>query len=85
MCRWTSHDQGRTWSSTKQITHSSPLNQNYARRPLNARDPFFAFWADGDPGKLSESRLYFCDSTGERVWQLPYDMPGETAAPVRIK
>jgi hypothetical protein len=81
MCLWASNDRGATWTLKRQVTRSSTLNHNYARRPLNARDPFFAFWADGDPRKLSESRLYFCDSSGEQVRQLPYDMPGESAAP----
>jgi len=81
ICLWSSTDQGATWAQKKQITHDSPRNHNYARRPRNARDPFFAFWADGDPTKFSESHLYFCDSTGERVWRLPYDMPSETAKP----
>lgn len=85
MCLWSTADQGRTWKLGRQITQASPRNHNYARRPLNARDPFFAFWADGDPGKFSESRLYFTDSTGERVWQLPYDMPGETATPEQVR
>jgi hypothetical protein len=81
MCLWVSADQGKTWTRKEQMTRGSTLNHNYARRPLNARDPFFAFWADGDPGKLTESRLYFGDSTGRRVWVLPYDMPGDLAAP----
>jgi hypothetical protein len=85
MCLWTSTDEGRSWKMTKQITHDSKLNHNYARRPLNAHNPFFAFWADGNPDKMSESRLFFCDSTGEYVRQLPYDMTGETATPVLVK
>lgn len=85
MCLWVSGDQGRTWALRKEITRGSRLNHNYARRPLNAKDPFFAFWADGDPNELSESRLYFCSSNGERVWQLPYDMEGDSAAPLELK
>ena len=85
MCLWTSADHGKSWTQRKPITRASPLNHNYARRPLNARDPFFAFWADGDPAKLSESHLYFCDSGGERVWQLPGDMVGEFAVPAEIQ
>jgi hypothetical protein len=85
MCLWASSDQGKTWTLKKQITRDSPLNHNYVRRPRNARDPFFAFWADGNPAKFSESRLYFCDSTGEHVWQLPYDMEGDSAAPTEIR
>ena len=85
MCLWTSRDQGKSWALATQITRASPLNHNYARRPLDARDPFFAFWADGDPDHFSESHLYFCDSQGEHVRQLPYDMEGEFAAPVKIR
>ena len=85
MCLWTSSDAGSTWKMSKQITHASPLNHNYARRPLNAHDPFFAFWADGNPDKFSESRLFFCDSTGEHVRQLPATMTGDTATPELVK
>ena len=85
MCLWTSRDAGKTWTMKKQITRDSPLNHNYARRPRNAHDPFYAFWADGNPNEFSESRLYFCDSTGEHVWQLPYDMTEETAAPQLLR
>ena len=85
MCLWTSTDEGRTWTLKKQVTHDSPLNHNYARRPLNAHDPFFAFWADGNPDKFSESRLYFCDSTGEHVRQLPATMTTDTAIPALMK
>ena len=53
--------------------------------PGERHDPFFAFWADGDPAQFSESRLYFCDSSGEHVRQLPYDMDGEFAEPVEIR
>ena len=58
------------------------MNHNYARRPIGARDPFFAFWADGDPSRFSESRLYFCDSSGEHVRQLPTDMEAESSVPL---
>ncbi|MCX7885863.1 MAG: BNR repeat-containing protein [Verrucomicrobiae bacterium] len=84
MCLWSSRDHGRSWSLKRQITHNSPRNHNYARRPRSARDPFFAFWADGNPREFSESCLYFCDSSGENVWQLPYDMAGETVSPKRL-
>src|SRR5262249_30790699 len=84
MCLWTSRDEGATWMLEKQVTHSSPLNHNYARRPRNAHDPFFAFWADGDPARFTESRLYFCDSSGSHVRQLPYTMEGEFAEPADV-
>jgi hypothetical protein len=78
---WESRDEGETWSMISQVTHNSPRNHNYARRPLNAQDPFFVFWADGDPTALSPSHLYFTDSSGRRVWQLPYEMSEATAEP----
>lgn len=84
LCLYASRDAGESWTLKQQITKSSRFNHNYARRPQNARDPFFCFWADGDPTKLSPSRLYFCDSTGEHVRQLPYDMTGEFARPVEV-
>jgi hypothetical protein len=85
MCLWRSRDGGTAWILQRQVTRDSLLNHNYARRPLNARDPFFAFWADGDPAGFSESRLYFCDSQGEHVRQLPYNMEREFATPVEVE
>jgi hypothetical protein len=70
---------------TKQLTRDSDQNHNYARRPRDAKDPFFVFWADGDPTKLSRSHLYFANSTGDDVYRLPYEMEGEFAEPVKIK
>jgi hypothetical protein len=84
MVLWSSVNQGLTWTKDRQITTNSIYNHTYARRPLHAKDPFFAFWADGDPDQFSPSRLYFGDSTGTNVWQLPYDMSGGFAKPLRI-
>lgn len=84
MVLWTSADQGQTWKMERQITRDSPRNHNYARRPQHARDPFFAYWADGNPDEFSESRLYFCDSTTEKVWQMPLEMSGEWGTPVEV-
>ncbi|HNQ90528.1 MAG TPA: BNR-4 repeat-containing protein [Verrucomicrobiota bacterium] len=81
---WVSRDKGQTWSMRRQVTRDSQFNHAYVRRALNARDPFCVFWADGDPNQLSVSRLYFGDSTGVHYWQLPYDMPGESATPIAI-
>lgn len=81
---WVSLDEGRTWSKRRQITQNSEFNHAYVRRPLNAKDPFHVFWADGNPDKLSVSRLYFGNSSGERYWQLPYDMSGEFATPIEM-
>ena len=82
---WSSKDQGRTWTKERQVTSNSQYNHAYVRRPLKARDPFYVFWADGDPRELSPSRLYFGNSTGTKHWQLPYDMEGEFATPVLIE
>lgn len=81
---WSSTDTGRTWTLVRQLTSNSPYPHTYVRRPLNAADPFFAFWADGSATNLSPSRLYFANSDGSRVWQLPYDMPGARAKPIEI-
>lgn len=75
MVLWASKDHGQTWTRRQTITSQSEFNHSYARRPLQARDPFFAFWADGHPDRLSPSRLYFTDSTGRNVWRLPYTFP----------
>jgi len=81
---WTSANRGRTWELTRRVTHDSPFNHSYVRRPDNPADPFYAMWADGDSSKLSISRLYFCDSTGRQVYQLPYTMEGQYAEPVLV-
>jgi len=51
---------------------------------LNAHDDFYAFWADGDAGKLSESHLYFSNKKGDKVWELPYYMQSEFGKPVLV-
>ncbi len=84
MVSWESRDRGATWSKIKQLTRGSARNHNYARRPINVKDPFYVFWADGDPTQLSPSHLYFADSTGDRVWRLPYEMSDELAEPERV-
>lgn len=83
MVLWSSRDEGKTWSRKQTLTRGSEFNHSYARRPLNARDPFFVFWADGNPNQLSPSRLYFADSSGTHVWRLPYTFPegADWAAP----
>lgn len=73
---WESADAGKTWNMAKQLTHDSKRNHGYVRRPVNAADPFFAYWADGDADNFSPSHLYFCDSEGKTVTELPYDMEG---------
>ena len=78
---WSSKDLGESWSQQRQVTRRSTRNHNYVRRPIEARDPFSAFWADGDPTQPGISHLYFSESTGKRVWRLPYVMKHELAEP----
>ena len=82
---WVSEDQGTTWTRTRQITERSPFNHTYARRPVNAHPDFYAFWADGHARQPSDSRLYFCDRTGEKVSRLPFTMKEDWAFPERLE
>lgn len=79
-----SSDQGRTWTRLRGVTENSPRNHSYVRLPLEAHPDFGAFWADGDPGGLSRSRLYFMNRDGSRVRMLPYEMEGMTAEPEEV-
>jgi hypothetical protein len=85
MALWQSKDEGLTWAKAKSITQNSQFNHSYARRPFNAHDDFYAFWADGDADKISESHLYFTNKKGNSVWMLPYIMKNEFEAPIRVK
>ncbi|MFW5693111.1 MAG: BNR-4 repeat-containing protein, partial [Thermoguttaceae bacterium] len=82
---WSSTDEGRTWSRSRQVTRNSPMNHNYVRRPLGATDPFHAFWADGDPTRPSRSRLFFTNSRGEPTYMLPERMETDTAEPIPVE
>jgi hypothetical protein len=81
----TSTDRGRSWRHGRPLTHDSPLNHNYVRRPIDAAPEFDAFWADGDPDALSPSRLYFTDRAGSAVWRLPTEMATDLAEPQAIE
>jgi hypothetical protein len=80
MAMWVSNNLGQTWKKIKQLTKNSPRNHTYARRPVNANPDFYAFWADGDGRKPSQSTLYFCDKQGN-VYVLPREMTGDFAKP----
>jgi hypothetical protein len=82
---WQSNDSGQTWHKKRNVTAQSTANHTYVRRPVNAKNPFFSFWADGDPNGFSKSFLYFSNSNGKHVWQLPYDMEKDFAQPLKIK
>ena len=77
LVKWESSDNGKSWTKVKTITPSSKQNHNYVRRPVEAKNPFYCFWADGDPQNFSKSFLYFTDSKGKRVYQLPYEMTSD--------
>jgi len=78
---WTSTDQGHTWKKLKQLTHDSPYNHSYCRKPVEAHPDFYALWADGHGRRPSDSRLYFTNRTGDHVWRLPPKMDSEEAKP----
>ncbi|MCG8311469.1 MAG: BNR repeat-containing protein [Cytophagales bacterium] len=82
---WESGDEGKTWKRKKQVTKNSPQNHTYVRRPVNAENPFYALWADGNPIECSKSFLYFTDAKGKRIFQLPYEMTADFAKPKQIK
>jgi hypothetical protein len=84
MVVWESRDDGKTWEKKNQVTWNSTRNISYARRPLNANDDFYAYWADGDPDRLSESHLYFANRTGDVVRELPYNMEKEFQEPAIV-
>jgi hypothetical protein len=77
---WTSRDQGGSWQLFQQLTRNSQFNHTYVRYPVNARDDFFAFWADGNAFAPSASRLYFATKQGD-VYRMPVRFAGDFAAP----
>lgn len=85
MVLWTSADSGKTWRKEANITSGSRYNNSYARRPFNASDEFYSFWADGDAEKRSESHIHFTNKKCDKVWVLPYTMKKDFEKPVRIR
>jgi hypothetical protein len=82
---WTSKDKGAHWEKQRALTKDSPRNHSYVRRPVNAHPGFYAYWADGNADKLSESHLYFTNQAGDKVWRLPYTMTEDFAAPELLR
>ena len=80
---WASDDEGRSWRKERVIGAFNGRNQTYVRRPFRAHRDLYAFWADGDAMGTSESDLFVADSDA-RVFRLPRQMDGETAAPVAV-
>ncbi len=78
---WKSDDEGKSWQKVRDVTRGSAFNHNYVRRPVNAHEDFYAFWADGNPDTFSPSCLYFCSRDGSRVYRLPYHMDADEAVP----
>lgn len=73
---WVSKNYGESWKVAKELTLHSERNHSYVRKPNNAADDFYGFWADGNGRKPSESRLYFTNKKGE-VFILPRTMTGD--------
>jgi hypothetical protein len=81
---WTSNNEGTSWTKVRQLTHDSSRNHTYVRRPLNANQEFYAFWADGNAREPSDSSLYFATRGGD-VYRLPQQMSGESATPELVR
>lgn len=69
-------DHGKNWQFERAVTRGSSRNHGYVRRAENAVDPFWYFWADGDPNEFSVSRLYIGNSQG-RFKRLPSTMSSD--------
>lgn len=82
---WISNDEGKTWEKSRNLTNESLCNHSYVRRPVNAHKDFYAFWADGDADKFSESHLWFSNKNGKKVYILPYEMNNDFEKPIRTK
>lgn len=85
MALWRSKDEGKTWKKQRMLTQNSSRNHSYARRPVAAHKNFYSFWADGHADKFSESKLYFCNRSGRKVWVLPYHMEKDFQKPARLR
>lgn len=80
---WLSKDEGRNWQKIKDLTAGCELNQSYPRRPVDANPGFYAFWADGNGRKPSDSHLYFSNKDGN-VFMLPMEIKNSGMKPKKI-
>lgn len=78
-----SRDAGLNWGPLQQVTAGSDRNHGYVRRPVDASDGFHAFWADGNPDELSQSKLYFMTRDG-KLRVLPYTMSESIETPLAV-
>ncbi len=84
MSLWISNDQGKNWRKDTMITANSSYNHSYSRKPVNANDGFYSFWADGHGLEPSPSRLYFCTKDGD-VFRLPVKIVSDEVRPEPLK
>ncbi|MCB0665887.1 MAG: BNR-4 repeat-containing protein [Saprospiraceae bacterium] len=80
---WYSTNKGKKWKLKTPLTRQSRMNHSYVRAVVNGITPFQYFWADGNPEKMSISHIYYGDLEGN-IWQLPYEMTGETMKPRKV-
>lgn len=73
---WESKNEGKTWKRAITYTKDSPRNHTYVRRPVNAKDPFYSMWTDGNTERITKCYMYIGDSKGN-VYQLPYKMKND--------
>lgn len=85
---WITQNAGQSWQREKALTHNSPRNHTYVRRPLDAHPDFYALWADGNPLDDEKaphtSHLYFATKHGD-VFTLPNAMVGDRTTPKRLE
>lgn len=80
---WISKNGGVKWDKEHVYTKDSPRNHTHMRRPINNKDPFYTYWADGNADVSSISYMYMGDSKGN-VWRLPYRMKNDWEKPEKM-
>jgi hypothetical protein len=77
-------DQGQTWRREAPWLIENGRNQTYVRRPLDAHEGFYAYWADGNALERSESSIYFGTKEGG-IFRLPREMTTDHAPPEPVR